>query len=109
MKFLSAHHLADQKHPGNYVELVEDDEAGHAASAAQPSHMSIATPAAVAAPAEPKGGATATALYDYEAAGEFEVIFCMQLMILTLLQRTMNSAFQMVPKSRTLCVFSPLS
>ena len=73
--------MADQKHLGNYVELVEDDEAGHAASAAQPSHTSTETPAAVAAPAEPKGGATATALYDYEAAGEFEVIFCMQLMI----------------------------
>jgi hypothetical protein len=67
--------------------------------------MSVATPAAVAAPAESKGGATATALYDYEAAGEFEVIFCVQLMMLTLLQRTMNSAFQMVPKLRTLCVF----
>jgi drebrin-like protein len=70
--------LANQKHPGNYVELVEGDEAGHATSAAQPSHMSIATPLppTVAVPAEPKGGATATALYDYEAAGEFEVILC---------------------------------
>jgi hypothetical protein len=92
--------LANQKYLGNYVELVEDDEAGHAASAEQPSHTSIATPvpSAVAVPAEPKDGVTATALYDYEAAGEFEVILCMQLMMLILLQRTMNSAFQMVPQ-----------
>ena len=52
--------------------------------------MSTATPAAVAAPAEPKGGATATALYDYEAAGEFEVIFCRQLMKLTLSELEMR-------------------
>jgi hypothetical protein len=82
MKFACNTTLADQKRAGNYVELVEDDEAGHATSAAQqsptaatqPSHMSSASPpTAAAAPVEPKGGATATALYDYEAAGKFEI------------------------------------
>jgi drebrin-like protein len=72
---LLAHYFTDKNHPGNYVELVEGDEGGSTTSPAQPSHMDIPTPAAVAAapaPAERKAGPTATALYDYEAAGESE-------------------------------------
>jgi hypothetical protein len=86
--------LANQKSSGNYVELVEGDEADHAASAAQPSHTSIGTPpAAVAAPAEPKSGVTATALYDYEAAGEIEGILCIRLMMLTLFSEDNELSF----------------
>lgn len=67
--------MTDPNHAGNYVELVEGDEGGSTTSPAQLPHMSIPTPAAAVAapaPAEPKGGPTATALYDYEAAGESE-------------------------------------
>ena len=66
--------MADHGYPGNYVELVEGDEGVSSRSVAQPSHTSIPTSAAAEeAPAqESKGGATATALYDYEAAGELE-------------------------------------
>ena len=73
--------MTDHDHPGNYVELVEGDEAASATSVTQPSHVSMPTPgAAVAAPAQhSKGGATATAQYDYEAAGEQEgMVICNQ-------------------------------
>lgn len=53
---------------GSYVELVEGDEGGSPISPAQPSRLSAPTPAPAAA--EHRGGPTATALYDYEAAGE---------------------------------------
>ena len=73
---LTVRYLTDQYPAGNYVELVEGDEGGSTTSPAQPSHMSIPTPAAVNPPApaaaEHKGGPTATALYDYEAAGKSE-------------------------------------
>jgi drebrin-like protein len=53
--------------PSNYVELVEDDDAApDTATAVDP------TPSAPAAgpPGGSKAGPTATAVYDYEAAGE---------------------------------------
>lgn len=70
-------YLTDQYPAGNYVELVEGDEGGSTTSPAQPSHLTIPTPAAAVNPpapaaAEHKGGPTATALYDYEAAGKSE-------------------------------------
>jgi drebrin-like protein len=53
--------------PSNYVELVEDDDAPPDASAT----MHSAQSAQGAGPQDAaKAGPTATALYDYEAAGE---------------------------------------
>jgi drebrin-like protein len=55
--------------PANYVELIED---GNAAAAPPPASIELA-PAAPAPgpPGGSKAGPTATALYDYEAAGTF--------------------------------------
>lgn len=63
--------------PSNYLQIIEDDESGAPEpSASQPA----AVPAApVAKEPEPEpaaeGGATATALYDYEAAEDNELSF----------------------------------
>ena len=59
--------------PSNYVELVEDDEEyqTHAAPRAQ-SHASEPTPPS-AVGGGLKADPTATALYDYEAAGEYRI------------------------------------
>ena len=73
--------MTDHDDLGNYVELVEGDEAASATSVTQPSHVSMPTPgAAGAAPAQhSKSGATATAQYDYEAAGELDfMVLCNQ-------------------------------
>lgn len=61
--------------PANYVELVEDDnKAGAAAAPPLPTHPSAAEPEAAAAPSQ-NAGATATAIYDYEAAEDNELSF----------------------------------
>jgi hypothetical protein len=64
--------------PANYVELVEDDDAGAAAAPPLPTHPSA--PEEVESPAaapEPSGeaGPTATAIYDYDAAEDNELSF----------------------------------
>lgn len=71
--------------PSNYVELVEDDDAGAAAPpppAPAPAQASVAIPAPAAPAAAPAAaqaqaakGPTATALYDYEAAEDNELSF----------------------------------
>lgn len=65
--------------PANYVELVEDDDAGaaapplpaHPTSAQEPEPVAALPPRATAA----SSGPTATALYDYEAAEDNELSF----------------------------------
>jgi hypothetical protein len=61
--------------PANYVEVVEDDDAG--AAPPVPTHPSEPEPVPAAAPPQPAGGSgpTATALYDYEAAEDNELSF----------------------------------
>ncbi|KAF1949484.1 hypothetical protein CC80DRAFT_429222 [Byssothecium circinans] len=61
--------------PSNYVELVEgDDDASGGAPPPLPSHPAVeAEPPA--GPPQPAGGATATALYDYDAAEDNELSF----------------------------------
>jgi hypothetical protein len=66
--------------PSNYVNLVEDDDEDGAEEAAPPlpPHPAAAhEPEPAAGPPQPEGGAgaTATALYDYEAAEENELSF----------------------------------
>ncbi|TLD04759.1 uncharacterized protein PgNI_09885 [Pyricularia grisea] len=68
--------------PSNYVELVEDDDAGAAAPPPPaPAPAPAQAPAAAPAPAAPAAqsqaakGPTATALYDYEAAEDNELSF----------------------------------
>jgi len=65
--------------PANYVELVDDDEpAGAGAAPPLPTHPSAPQepePAAAPPQAAGKGGATATALYDYDAAEDNELSF----------------------------------
>lgn len=61
--------------PSNYVEVVEADaDAGVAPPPPPPAAQEAAPPAAPAEPAG-KGGATATAQYDYEAAEDNELSF----------------------------------
>jgi hypothetical protein len=63
--------------PANYVELVEDDDAG-AAAPPLPTHPSAPQePEPASAPSQRAGGSgpTATALYDYEAAEDNELSF----------------------------------
>ena len=65
--------------PSNYVELVEDGATGHESTvnhAAEPIHESTPTHQAVTHATESHdAGATATALYDYEAAEDNELSF----------------------------------
>ncbi|KAK4229496.1 Drebrin-like protein [Podospora fimiseda] len=67
--------------PSNYVELVDDDEAGNAPAAAAPvTHEAAVAPTpAPAAQSQPEpaaaGGKTATAQFDYEAAEDNELSF----------------------------------
>jgi hypothetical protein len=79
--------------PGNYVEVVEDDEAGAAihehahepvrepSPEPEPVHVPAPAPVPAAVPAPPpvapasSKGQTATALYDYEAAEDNEISF----------------------------------
>jgi len=64
--------------PANYVELVEDDDAGAAAAPPLPTHPSAPqeeeSPAAAPAPSG-NAGPTATAIYDYDAAEDNELSF----------------------------------
>ncbi|USP76910.1 Drebrin-like protein [Curvularia clavata] len=64
--------------PANYVELVEDEDAGAGAAPPLPTHPSAPQePEPAAAPPQAAGGSgpTATALYDYEAAEDNELSF----------------------------------
>ena len=64
--------------PANYVELVEDDNAGAPAAPPLPTHPSAAQepePAAAPSHAAASSGPTATALYDYDAAEDNELSF----------------------------------
>lgn len=61
--------------PANYVELVEDDDAGAGAAAAPPLPSHPSAPELAAAPAGGSAGPTATAQYDYEAAEDNELSF----------------------------------
>ncbi len=68
--------------PSNYVELVEDDAAAAPAPAAparqpspEPAPVAAHVPPPATAAAASKGGPTATALYDYEAAEDNELSF----------------------------------
>lgn len=68
--------------PGNYVEIVEDEQpsfqaqthAAEPAPAPEPEPESVPAPASAAAPTSAQGP-TATALYDYEAAEDNELSF----------------------------------
>ncbi|RDA90911.1 hypothetical protein CP533_4441 [Ophiocordyceps camponoti-saundersi (nom. inval.)] len=60
--------------PSNYVELVDDDE-GEAAPAPAPAAPAPPPAPPVSEPALEAGGATATAMYDYEAAEDNELSF----------------------------------
>lgn len=86
--------------PSNYVELVEDQDDG--APTQEPTSAAIdPTPSAPAAgpPGGSSTGPTATALYDYEAAGEHsEMDLTHGKDGLTISQRTMKSVSQRVPR-----------
>lgn len=59
--------------PSNYLQEVDDEEPGSAAAAPPPPREE--TPEPAPAPTASEGGATATALYDYEAGEDNELSF----------------------------------